>query len=305
MPQGSVLGPQLFILYVNDICNVSNILDLIMFADDTNLFGTGDNIECLSKIVSSELSKINRWFAVNRLSLNVSKTNYMVFSSKFIAAQDIFVHIDNKKIERVHKTKFLGVIVDEKLNWKEQIAVVKSKLCRTIGIIKKIQFKLEERSLLQLYYALFYPYLNYCLEIWGNACKSHVKCLYILQKKIIRIIGKKNHLEQTNGLFHKFKIIKFFDLVELKTCVIMYKASKNMLPKNLLVLFDLKKNIYYNTRNKNNFLQKDCRTNLKSRCISVIGIKSYNSLNDEIKTCNTIKNFINKFKISKVLSYCS
>ena len=81
--------------------------------------------------------------------------------------------------------KFLGLIVDEKLTWKNHINVVKSKLCKSLGIMKKVQFKIEERFLLSLYYTLFLPYIDYCLEVWGNTFHSNLKCLYLLQKKIV------------------------------------------------------------------------------------------------------------------------
>ena len=80
VPQGSILGPKLFILYINDICNISNILNFIIFADDTNIFCTGDKIEDVAPTLSTELNKLHNWFTVNKLSLNIKKTNYMVFS---------------------------------------------------------------------------------------------------------------------------------------------------------------------------------------------------------------------------------
>ena len=150
VPQGSVLGPILFILYVNDICNVSNILKLILFADDTNLFISGRDLPSLCHIITNELTKMYKWFNVNKLSLNVSKTNFMVFSNKKVN-QELNILINNMRIEQVENTKFLGVQIDNKLNWKAHIVKLKSKLCKAISIIYRCSSLVNELALRTLY----------------------------------------------------------------------------------------------------------------------------------------------------------
>ena len=130
VPQGSILGPKLFILYINDMANVSKILKFILFADDTNIFCSGNDAQQISKLVTKELSKLKDWFAVNKLSLNVNKTNYMLFSNSK-GTSDVEIKIDRATVNRVHSTKFLGVIIDEKLTWKGHIDLVKSKVAKS------------------------------------------------------------------------------------------------------------------------------------------------------------------------------
>ena len=170
VPQGSVLGPLLFILYINDICNVSKLLKMILFADDTNLFRSGRELNSLCKEVSEELEKLNTWFKVNKLSLNVSKTNFILFSGRK-CINNVSISIDKVNIERVFSTKFLGIHIDEKLTWKQHVSVLKGTLCKCLSVLYKCNKILELDSLKTLYCSIFLPHLNYCCEIWGLAGK--------------------------------------------------------------------------------------------------------------------------------------
>ena len=142
VPQGSILGPLFFILYVNDLNNAS-LLDVILFADDTNLFISHNDPGYLNDTLNSELNNLSTWFAANRLSLNLSKTNFMVFKPR--QKKQLFefhVSIDKQPIPCVSETMFLGVFVDDNLSWKSHIhvSVLVSKLSTTIGIIQKSRF---------------------------------------------------------------------------------------------------------------------------------------------------------------------
>nr|XP_049577520.1 centrosomal protein of 44 kDa isoform X1 [Syngnathus scovelli]XP_049577521.1 centrosomal protein of 44 kDa isoform X1 [Syngnathus scovelli] len=181
-----------------------------------------------------EMTKIKMWFDWNKLSLNVSKTKFMVFGKANIK---IRIEIDGTEIERVQENKFLGVIIDDGLSWKPHIKNVKSKISRSMAVIYKAKELLDYHSLRTLYCSLVLPYLHYCAEVWGNTSKTSLQPLIILQKRAIRTIHKVNYLEHTNPLFIQSKLLKFTDIVSYQTAIIMYRPKAKQLPENIQNLF--------------------------------------------------------------------
>jgi len=295
VPQGSILGPKLFILYINDICNVSSLLHFILFADDTNIFRSDKNLNSLINTINSELKKLEIWFAINKLSLNIKKTSFMVFGNRNIP-QDIILKINNIQIERVYVTKFLGVFIDNKLKWKDQTEKIRLKLSKTIGIIYRAKNILDKKRMLILYYTLFLPYLTYCCEIWGNNYKSNINDLFLLQKKIIRIICNVSYTHHTQELFLELKVLKLFDLIDLNTSIIIYKAVKNILPTNLKHILQIHFSNNSRQKDKINLQHLYARTTQRSMCLSVCGVKLWNSLSVQIKKSTHIHEFKYKFK---------
>ena len=230
VPQGSVLGPTLFLLYINDICNVSKIFNIILFADDTNLFHTGLDIKTMCQTISYELSEINKWFQANKLSLNVLKTNYIIFGNRRKLNENYNICIDDISLDRTFVTKFLGVYLDSKLNWGDHIKIIKQKIAKNIGIINKVKNMLNRQTLNTLYSTLISPYLYYCCEIWGNTFKTRIKSLIILQKRALRVINKVGFTDHALPLFKKCNILVLVDLIKFNTLCIMYKAKHDMLP---------------------------------------------------------------------------
>lgn len=294
VPQGSVLGPKLFILYINDIVRVSKIMKFVLFADDTTIFCAGEDLQQLLKDITIEMEKLKRWFDRNKLSLNLDKTKSMLFGNYNTNIQ-VEVIIDNIVIERVYENKFLGVILDYKISWKPHIKYISAKLARSIAVIGKTRQILDQKSLHTLYYSLVLPYLSYCVEVWGNTYRSNLQQLHILQKRAIRIINNAGYRDHTNNLFLKAHALKFMDLIEFRTAQIMYKARNKLLPGNLQKMF-LDREGGYNLRDKFNLKKIYARTTMKSMCISCCGVNLWNGLELELQQSLTIHQFKNIYK---------
>ena len=302
VPQGSILGPTLFILYINDICNVSNLVKFILFADDTNVFCAGDNQLELECTLNRELAKLGKWFAVNKLSLNLSKTTYMLFRNR-PPDVDFNVFIENERINRVHVTKFLGICIDDKLNWKHHINTVRSQLSKVAAIIYRASCIINQDGIYMLYCSLFLPYINYCSEIWGNMhvcykcgmynCNTETSSSPSLWCKTPR-----PHWPSFQTAWH----FEIYRLVKFKTSIIMFKAYHNELPGSLQKMFNLHVQ-KYDTRPKYTFSVHRAHTNIKSMCISIYGVKLGNSLHTNLTDCKSLQVFKNMYKLHIISMY--
>ena len=188
VPQGSVLGPLLFLIYVNDLPNISEKLRFFLFADDTNIYYDSEDLIELEKTVNHELRKLSQWLNINRLALNVGKTNFVIFRANKKIYHNVTLILNRKAIEQKDHVKYLGVLMDEHLNWKKQIANVTKKISRGIGILAKLRSYLDPKILRNIYYSIVYSHLSYGVEAWGSACASDLEKILILQKKAVRIL---------------------------------------------------------------------------------------------------------------------
>ena len=148
---------------------------------------------------------------MNKLSLNISKTNFILFGNRK-HNEDIDITINNVKIDRVYVTQFLGVLIDSNLNWKEHIDSINNKISKSIAIIYKARKILSTSSLYTLYCTLILPYLNYCIENWGNTHESNISKIFLKQKRAIRIICRAKFYDHTSPLFQKLNILELKDL---------------------------------------------------------------------------------------------
>ena len=234
VPQGSILGPLLFLIYINDLPSVSTLFMPILFADDTSLFCTGQNPDDLVQKINIEMEKIYSWVKANKVSLNVDKTNFMLFTPKHFSRSMGNIYINGTCIMEVTETKFLGVVIDYKLNWSSHIMHINKKIAKGIGIILKARKVFNNETLISLYYTIVYPYLNYCIHVWGKAYNTHLKNLLVLQNKVLRIVTGVPPRTSVHQIYIEQNILPVKRLYNYNVALFMYKHSNDMLPS----LFD-------------------------------------------------------------------
>ena len=272
-------------------------MSCILFADDTNLFYNHKDLCQATSVINIELNKISVWFRANKLSLNASKTNYIIFHPHQKPAPKIDLFINNQVISSVRTTKFLGIVIDENLSWKPHIQKVASTISKSIGIIYKFKGLFSKQILLSLYNTLVLPYLNYCAIVWANAYPSIVNRLFILQKRAVRFINNAFYREHTTPLFNELRILNVFDLYKYQLGTFMYQYNKNQLPSNFSTFFTKINDIHtYNTRNKDNYYHNVSKSSLYQRTVRINGPTFWNSLDVRLRSQQSLKSFKTAFK---------
>ena len=193
VPQGSILGPLLFLIYINDMNKASKLLNPIMFADDSNLFYSHHDIKKLFEIVNNELRNIHEWFKANKLSLNRGKTNYVFFhkntKTDYIPLKLAELHIADSKIIRKYEVKFLGIILHENLCWNKHIELIENKISKNLGVLYKAKYLLSQKCMINIYFSFIHSsYINYANIAWSSTNRSKLSKLFNKQKHASRII---------------------------------------------------------------------------------------------------------------------
>ena len=289
-PQGSVLGPLLFLIYINDFQRCSSKLDFHLFADDSNLFYASKNLSGIESIINAELVHVKTWLSANKLSLNIANSNFVIFHPpQKKKTFNIRLSVNDKPLKEEPYIQYLGLMLDSHLNWKAHVSHVMKKTKRNIGLISKLRYFVNTNTLVSLYYALIYPFFIYSLIAWGNTYESNVRPLFILQKRAIRIITFSSFTEHTSPIFKSLKIVKCFDIVKLITSVFMYKFHRKLLPSIFSNFFTPVRNVHnYNTRlaSKSSFVLPSARTNYRIFSLKFQGPKTWNSIDESLKSCS-------------------
>ena len=193
VPQGSVLGPLLFLLYINDISRLSELGVYVLFADDTNIFIEGATAAEAYDKGNKLLKCLYRYMILNKLHVNMSKCCFMHFKPKSAPSQesenqDLKLEIDGFIIKKCTQTRFLGVIIDERLSWDAHVKFLKRKLNYALSTLHRILDSIPKEIHRELYYTLFESHLSYCISVWGGAAQFRISSLWTVQKQCIRMM---------------------------------------------------------------------------------------------------------------------
>ena len=204
VPQGSVLGPLLFLIYFNDLAIVLKVLKFYLYADDTSIYFDSDDLFTLQKVGNRELRKVKKWLDANRLSLNVAKINFIIFHSKPNNLNELIrIKFGSKLLTHAESIKYLEILVDSTLTWKPQVSELYPKeQARTCRIFFRMQQYAAPETLKLPYYSLFYSFLSYGIVIWGLTHPSILDRLFKVNKRVISaLIAFKDRYAHTTPLF--------------------------------------------------------------------------------------------------------
>ena len=234
VPQGSVLGPLLFLVYINDLhlCIQNSIT--YHFADDTNFLCIGKSLKKIQKKVNSDLKKLVSWLLANKISLNKTKTELIIFRKPRdpIPIEHKF-KLNGLKLTVSRYIKYLGVYLDDTLSGQYHCALLINKLARSNAMLSKARHFVPIDKLISIYFAIFSSHMTYGCQIWGlNKSSLHFKKIERLQKKAVRIMSFSRHDAPSEPIFRKFNILKLKDQITLFNCLFIHDQTHNLLPSN-------------------------------------------------------------------------
>ena len=235
VPQGSVLGPLLFLIFINDLPGASDLFSWL-FADDTALALSSDNIQDLEIRFNCEVKKVHNWLLANRLSVHyMDKTQFMIVQApnkknRATTSSNFKLFMGNHEIERTDNYKYLGILIDDKLSWDLQIDKLCSKLSSVCGVLSKVRHYLDRESLMLIYNSLFDSRLRYGILAWGTSSEQKLSKLRVLQNRAVRFITFSSFRTPAAPLFASLKILPLNEILFHQKSIFMHSLHYNTLP---------------------------------------------------------------------------
>ena len=287
VPQGSSLGPLLFLLYVNDLPMASEF-DTILFADDTFLALSDNNLFNLQNRVNTELSKIDFWMKNNKLQVNYSKTHYLLFDKQLnrSCSTNLNISSNSTALKRVKSVKYLGIYIDENLSWSSHIQHLSLHLSRYSGLFYRIRKFLDQKTLCMLYHSLIHSRIQYGIVTWGTANKTLIHELNIKLNNIVRTITYSNRSCPMTPLYKSLNFLKLNDIYSLELAKFMYQLHNKKFKTALKDCFVNITEIHsHNTRIKRNivYFKPRVKTSIGKKSLSYRGNEIWGKIESNLK----------------------
>ena len=277
VPQGSILGPLLFLIYINDFPKVCSQSTCLLYADDTALFFEGSSSIELQGKLNKDLPDVCKWLQVNKLSLNTEKTFCQLYNQTK-KQFNLNVYLNGKEINFVDKVKYLGMFIDKKLAWQEHIDYVATTLSANIGVLYRSKYFLDQSTRLLLYNSLILPHLNYCAIIWAHTFPTYMQTIVVLQKRAVRIIDNADRLAHTDPIYKKLKLLKVKQLAKQQMILLIHRSLFQNVRPDIKKMFPLVEQRRINTRNIQHIIEPYSPKLYKTKTVAWMGPRLWNSI---------------------------
>ena len=295
VPQGSNLGPLLFLIYINDLPNCLSTASPRMFADDTNVSLASSTLFELENMLNQELQNLNIWLKVNKLSLNIAKTEFMIIGSRQRLNVNVDGHINisinDQPIKKVNETETLCMTIDQHLTWSKPVEEKSKKISSAIGALKRIRPFITIDVANKIYKAIIQPHLDYCSMVWDGLGVTLLDKIQKLQNRAARIITQSSYYTSASSLLEELGWDNVLTRWKKQKAILMFKTLNNGAPEYLRNLF-IDRNTHYDLRNAGGKLNLPRpRTDYLKRSFSYSGAQLWNNLPESIRTIKSLKNF--------------
>ena len=300
VPQGTILGPLLFFIYINDLPNCLSFCQSRMYADDTHITYASADLHSMQSSLNHDLSNIHKWLLYNKLTLNSTKTEFMLIGSRqklSTLSESLVLSIDNIPIKQVSTTKSLGILIDNNMVWHSHIDKLSKKIASGIGAIKRIRPFVSPEILHYIYNALVQPHFDYCSIVWGNCGKTLSERLQKLQNRAARILTSSSYEVDARYLLQQLGWKGLIIQRQIQVALMVFKALNDLAPDHLSSMCTERSTSGYVLRDSTNKLHVPLpRTNYLKKSFSYRGATLWNSLPCNLrqeKSLNRFKQLLN------------